>query len=310
MQNLFYIILLGFLLVACESKPELKPVASYEPNILIVNSDKSINKYSTIQSEFEKAVNIKTFAVDFAGRTISDTELKGKINAIKPKIIYTIGVKAYIQVSKVAANIPTIFSSMINWRRFEMQQNNYGISLELPVEMPLFMYSYLFPDINNIGVLYSKQYNSQWFKMAVIHGKEVVINLHGKEIEETTQIDKILPTFLNTVDAIWLISDPTVLHNTKQVENIFRLAAEQQKPIFAYNTIFTKYGATLAMAADIPTMGRQAAGLSNDLLKQQDIDEKVQFPAGSHIIFNLKKAEEYGIKVNRAALFSVEKVIQ
>ena len=29
------------------------------------------------------------------------------------------------------------------------------------------MYSYLFPDIRTLGVLYNKEHNSQWFELAI-----------------------------------------------------------------------------------------------------------------------------------------------
>jgi putative ABC transport system substrate-binding protein len=248
--------------------------------------------------------------IDFMGQVLKPNTLAKKLSGSQPSIVYVIGSKAYTQAVQMIKDQPLIFSSLLNWRRFEIGPHTYGISLELPIEMQLFMYSYLFPDIENLGVLYSEAHNSQWFDLAVVKAKEVELVLHGKMIESTNEISKALQTLLPKIDALWLISDPVVLYDTNQVQKIFAEAATRQKPIFAYNTLFTKYGAILTMAADIPTMGRQAAGLAKDILKQQPIDEKVQFPAGSHLTLNLKKVHEYGITLNHAALASVENIIQ
>jgi hypothetical protein len=41
-----------------------------------------------------------------------------------------------------------------------------------------------------------------------------------------------------------------------------------------------------------------------------EIEEKVQHPAGSHIILNMKKVEEYGLNLNIEALDSVNEIVR
>ncbi|MBE9563175.1 MAG: hypothetical protein IMF12_09980 [Proteobacteria bacterium] len=273
--------------------------------ILIINSDKSVEKYLIIQQEFEAELSeIKVTGINLAEESLQD-------NLLNPLLIYAIGSKAYSQASTKFKNKPLIFSSMINWRRFDITSNTYGVALELPAEMQLFMYSYLFPDIRNLGVLYSESHNSQWFDLAVSQAKEVGLSLYGKAVTNTTDVSQELEKILPKIDALWLISDPTILHNANQVQQIFDTTAAMKKPIFAYNTLFTKYGAILTIAADLPTMGRQAAYLAQNILDQSiDEEEKIQLPAGSSVTLNLKKIREYGININHSALSSVENIIQ
>jgi len=286
-----------------------------ENGVLILNSDKSVEKYATIQQEFELELaeaNIKTSTIDFGGEIFDSGILRQKIASTQPYVVYTIGSKAYIQASAMVKKRSLLFSSMINWRRFSSNPKTYGVALELPAEMQLLMYSYLFPEVHNLGVLYSKNHNSQWFELAVAQTQEVGLSLYGKPVTNAEEISKALQELLPKVDALWLISDPVVLHDTKQVQQIFATAAARNKPIFAYSTIFSQHGAVLTIAADIPTMGRQAADLAKNILAKEPIDaeEKIQLPAGSHVTLNLKKVHEYGIKLNHAALSSVENIIQ
>ncbi len=281
-----------------------------QKRVLIINSDKSVGKYATIHKEFESELSVKAFEIDLRGENLNPRTLKQKVSKVRPHLVYTIGSKAYLQATAIIKDKPLIFSSMINWRRFPIEGNIYGIALELSTEMPLYMYSYLFPKIRTLGVLYSKRHNQQWFDNAVSQAEEVGIRLYGKSIEAPSELTGALNHLLSKVDAIWLISDPMVLYNATHVQQIFAKSAAKQKPIFAYNTLFSKYGAVLTIAADIPTMGRQAAGLVLDILEQQSIDERVQFPAGSHSILNLKKVYEYGLKINHSALSSVEEIIE
>ncbi len=304
----FYYRMLSILIVCFYSSFAL--AAEINSRILIINSDKSVGKYATIHSQFKSAFKVRLFEIDMQGKTLTPTAFKQQLARLRPNLIYTIGSKAYIQASAVIKNQPLIFSSMINWRRFKLNNNTYGVALELQVDMPLYLYSYLFPNIRRLGVLYSKRYNQQWFNTAQLQAQEVGISIYGKAVEKPNEIKKALQILLPKVDAIWLISDPIVLYDKNSMKTIFAKAAARKKPIFAYNTLFMKYGAVLTIAADIPTMGRQAAGLAQDIINREGIDEKVQPPAGSHVILNLKKVHEYGIKINNAALSSVEEIIQ
>jgi len=333
-NNLFFInilIIASIFLSACRQS---QPISDAELNvlkntILIVNSDKSVEKYATIQREFEKELfeselnlfefNLaeensqqSVFDLNLAEKNSSQSAFEKKLSTVRPALVYTVGSKAYTLASNSVKDKPLVFSSMINWQRFNITENTYGITLELPTEMQLFMYSYLFPEIRTLGVLYSKSHNNQWFENAVPQAKEVGLSLQGKMIENKGDISAALKKLLPKVDALWLISDPIVLYDAAQIQEIFETAEARKKPIFAYNTLFSQYGAMLTISADIPTMGRQAANLVQNIVEKQVIDEseKVQLPAGSHITLNLKKAKEYGVKINPTALSSVENIIQ
>ena len=303
--NLLSILLILLLISSCLQK-EVPP--SKPEGILIVNSDTSVEKYLTIQQEFEAELS----KVKITGINLAEESLQDKLLNTNPLLVYSIGSKAYTQVVSTIKNKPLIFSSMINWRRFNIDSNTYGVALELPAEMQLFMYSYLFPDIRTLGVLYSENHNKQWFNLAVSQAEEVGLSLYGQIVINTTEISNNLEKLLSKVDALWLISDPVVLHNANQVQQIFDITTTMKKPIFAYNTLFTKYGAVLTIAADLPTMGRQAAYLAQNIIEKQliDVEEKIQLPAGSHVTLNLKKVREYDININHSALSSVENIIQ
>ncbi|MCK5876166.1 MAG: hypothetical protein KAG43_00920, partial [Candidatus Marithrix sp.] len=298
------ILLVLSIISSCVKNQEVLPDKS--EGILIINSDKSVKKYLKIQQEFETELSeVKITEINLAESSLTD-------NLSNPLLVYAIGSKAYNQASTTFKNKPLIFSSMINWRRFDINSNTYGVALELPAEMQLFMYSYLFPDIHTLGVLYSENHNSQWFELAVSQAEEVGLSLHGQAVSDTSKVSQELKKLLPKVDALWLISDPTILHNSNQVQQIFDITAAVKKPIFAYNTLFTKYGAILTIAADLPTMGRQAAYLAQSVLEQQvdTTEEKIQLPAGSNVTLNLKKIREYDININHSALSSVENIIQ
>lgn len=278
--------------------------------VIILNSDMSIDKYSLAHIEFKsKIANLKG-EIDLGSKWIDEANIEKVFSEVDPDVIYCIGSKAYQMAYKLARNKKLIFSSAINWRRLPMSKETYGISNELLQGMQLTMYLYFLPDVKTIGVLYSKTYNKEWVDIAVKSAKELGIKIIDKSISNPDEIESALEKLLPKIDALWLTPDPVVLHNIESVNKIFKLTETAKKPVLAYDKAFADFGAVLIISADISTMGRQAAVLALDILANQEITERVKNPAGSHIILNMKKVEEYGINLNMEALDSVNEIIK
>ena len=285
-------------------------IARENDNVLILNSDVSINKYSLANTEFKTRVTNLIGEIDLGSKWLDEKNIKNKILEIDPDIIYCIGSKAYQMAYKIGKNKNMIFSLVINWHRLPMGKNTYGISNELPQSMQLTMYRYFFPDINKIGVLYSKDYNKEWFDIAVESAEEMDIDIIGRSVSKPGGIKSALKKLLPKVDALWLIPDPIVIGDMGSVKMIFDKSKAAGKPILAYDKAFTNLGASFVMSADISTIGKQAAVIVNNIQTGQEISNKIQNPAGSYIILNMEKVKEYGINLNVEALDSVNEIIE
>lgn len=278
--------------------------------VLILNSDMSIANYSLAHTGFKSKLTTTKDEIDLGSKWIDEAKIGDTIHDIDPDVIYCIGSKAYLMAYKLAENKNLIFSSLVNWRRFPMGKNTYGIATELLPSMQLTIYRYFFPEINKIGVLYNKDYNKEWLDIAVKDAKDVRINIIGKSINKQDEIESALQGLLTKVDALWLIPDPVVMSKIESVEHIFNQSDKTGKPVFAYSEAFVDSGATFIISADILTTGIQAAGLAIEILSDQKSTKKVQTPAGSHITLNLKMIEKYKIKLNMESLDSVNQIIK
>ncbi|MBA4366334.1 MAG: hypothetical protein C0403_01700 [Desulfobacterium sp.] len=69
-----------------------------------------------------------------------------------------------------------------------------------------------------------------------------------------------------------------------------------------------KLGATLIVAVDDSTVGRQAAVMSDNILSGHLPSDNIQLPAGSHITVNLNKIKEFGIPYNHDALDTINHI--
>jgi putative ABC transport system substrate-binding protein len=285
-------------------------IAREHDDVLILNSDVSISKYSLANTEFKSKVTRLQGEIDLGSKWLDERNIENKILELDPDIIYCIGSKAYQMARKAGKDKNIIFSLIINWQRLPMGKNTYGISNELPQSMQLTMYRYFFPDIRKIGVLYSKEYNKEWFDRAVESAEEMDIDIIGRSVSKPSAIKSALKKLLPKVDALWLIPDPIVIRDMSSVNMIFDKSEAAGKPILAYDKAFSNLGASFVMSADISTIGKQAAVILNDIQTGQEIFNKIQDPAGTYIILNMKKVKEYGINLNVDALDSVNEIIE
>jgi putative ABC transport system substrate-binding protein len=285
-------------------------LAREDKGVIILNSDMSIYKYSLAQSELKSRITHLKGEIDLGSKWIDEKKIKKIILDVNPDIIYCIGSKAYQMAYKLARKKNIVFSLVINWRRHPIGKNTYGISNEPLQGTQLMMCRYFFQDVRKIGILYSNTYNKEWFGDAVKSAKDVGIRLIGKSISKPDKIESALKKLLPKVDALWLIPDPIVIYDIESVNKLFGQCQAAGKPIYTYDKAFAGLGATLIMSADIPTMIRQSAEIVLSILEDREIEEKVQNPAGSHIILNMKKVEEYGLNLNIDALDSVNEIVR
>jgi len=270
----------------------------------------SIYKYSLVQSEIKSKITNLKGEIDLGSKWIDEEKIQKMILELDPDVIYCIGSKAYQMAYKLAGKRNIVFSLVINWRRHPIDKTTYGISNELLQGIQLMMYRYFFPDVSKIGILYSKKYNKEWLDGVVERAKDVGISIIGKSISKPDKIESALKKILPKVDALWLIPDPIVISDIESVNKLFGQCQAAGKPIFTYDKAFAGLGATLIISADIPTMTRQSFGLVFSILEGRKIEEKVENPAGSYIILNMKKVEEYGLNLNIEALDSVNEIVR
>lgn len=280
------------------------------PKILLINSDASVEKYEAAQMEFKSTVVYPIKDINLGEKEWKLQEIEDLLYDEYPDLVYCIGTKAYVVANRFLNEKHIIFSSIINWNRLPVNKRRFGVSNELPPEMEIMLFRYIFPGVRKIGVLYSEKYNGEWVNQVVDQAKEMGVEIIGHAIEESQQAISALKKSLPDMDALWLISDPVILSDKKVLMQLFTECDERKTPIFSYQEAFAKQGAVLIVSVDNETIGRQAAKIALDVLSGEEMVENVQFPAGSQIIMNLNKAKEYGLEYNTDALASVNQLIE
>ena len=284
--------------------------AEDRPSVVLINSNASVEKYKVAQEEFKKAFAYPVVEVILDEKKWKIPEVEDLLYDEHPDLIYCIGTKAYLIANKFARKKDIVFSSIINWHRLPMTKKTYGVSNELHTGMQITLFRYIFPGVKKIGVLYSERYNSQWFNESKDEAKEMGVEIIGRAVSKNKNTVSALKELLPDIDALWLISDPVIVSDKKIVMEVFKECDAKKVPVFSYHDVFTDYGSILIVSVDNPTIGRQAAGIALEVLSVGKVEEKVQYPAGSHIILNLKKVKEYGLHYKEEALGAVNQIIE
>lgn len=280
------------------------------PKILVINSNASVEKYHVAQEEFKQAIVLPVLEVNLEEQKWKISKVEELLYDEYPDLIYCIGTKAYLIAKKYISERHIVFSSIVNWERLPLARKTFGVSNELHPGMQLTLYHYVFPGAKKIGILYSNRYNREWFNSTLELSKEMGIEIVGKPVHKSRHTISSLTELVQKIDALWLISDPVIMSDKETIQSIFDTCDADNVPVFSYHETFAEYGAVLIVSVDDPTIGRQAADIAREVLSDEDSEEKVQLPAGSSIILNLKKVRALGLPYNEAALSTVNKIIE
>jgi putative ABC transport system substrate-binding protein len=161
-----------------------------------------------------------------------------------------------------------------------------------------------FPKVKKVGIIYSKKFNQQYIEQAKKETEPLQIEIIDKVIEDSSEAAAALNELLPKIDILWVISDPIVLESKESVLQVFKIAEQQQKQVYAYSDVYIQYGAVLSVSYDAGTTGRQAASL----LKFQP-SERVQPPLGTEISLNMCLIDKLKIDFNKDSLSSVNNMI-
>ncbi len=299
----FILIFMFFLLVSGAA------VSGEDPSVLLLNSDRSVEKYSIVQEEFKK--NLKFPVEEIYINNYRHLSRAGNIFKHKSyDLVFCIGTKAYMTAYQNAGNKDIVFSSIINWQRLPQRPGIFGVANEPHVALEIMVFRHIFPAIRKIGVMYSKKFNRQWVENARDESKKFGIELIGAQVPDIPPKKAEWIALLSRVDALWLISDPVIIPRKKNLVKLMKLCDHYKMPVFSYNNVFIKYGAVLVITADDATIGRQAAGIAQDVLAGKRKTPNVQFPAGTQVILNLKQAKAYKLAYKEDAFGIINRIIE
>lgn len=302
------LLLLIFTLTACATAPIPDTRVAGTSRLLLINSNAGIARYQVAESAFLQSFTDRDVQVlNLAGEQSPVGTVQDSLNKQAYDLIYCIGVKALGSIDQVSVPVPVVYSSVLSWHYFQARDGYYGVASSVPVGVQLGIYKLFFAGAKRIGILYSDA-NASLMKQAQEEARKLGLIVVAEHVDGSQDVLLKLQEMLGRVDAMWLISDPAVIASKQQAGDYFNIAHAAEKPVFASNRLFHGMGAALTISADLPTVGRQAAVMAEQLLSGDTVSSVVP-PVGSYITLNLHRSKSYGLTVNEKALDIVNELI-
>lgn len=275
----------------------------YAQSILVLNSNAKVQRYNSMEKEFIAAIQHKVTKADITN--MSQEEVQECLYDIYPDIIYAIGTKAYQYARAFVPEKKIFFSSIMNYKRFYMGKNVFGVSNELHAGMQLTLIKSLLSDTKSISMIYSR-YTIDVYLAFKQEAKNVGIEIIAEKIDEDSIVDI---KRLQSADVFMLLADPLLIRKEKKVEKLFKQMKNLNIPIVAYHPLYIEYGAVLILSVDTSIIGKQVAMMIRSHTSKV-LSQEIQTPIGSYVIFNKALAKRMKLRYNKSALGIVNKVIK
>jgi putative ABC transport system substrate-binding protein len=275
----------------------------YAQKVLVLNSNNNIIKYKETVTAFSKEFEEPFTVLDISDK--SEKVIREYLYNEYPDIVYTVGAKAYQYAHEYLPEKDIYFSSIVNWKRLHKNNNTYGVSNELHSSMDLTLIKSIFTNIKNISIIYSN-YTQHIVEDFQISAQQLNMNIFPYKINKETINDETFTNLTKSIDAVIIIPDPILLNEQNTVKKLFSKSKKKKIAIFSYHELFLKYGAVLSISIDNPTTGRQIAAM----IHKKNNNAKIQYPAGTKVIFNKKEALKQNIPFKKNISPFVNKVIE
>lgn len=274
--------------------------------VLVIDSNGAVKKYTETIDAFRKNFNHDFTLLDLSD--MSPKEIKNALYDIYPDIVYAVGAKAFQYANTYIPEKTIYFSSIIDYKKLDLHGERYGISNELHSGMQLTLIKSIFTTVGSLGVVYS-QHTQNIMEDLRQNAQKMGIDLYPLNIADILKDANALEKLVKQSDAIMIIPDPLFLNDEARVINLFALSKKYKKGVIAYHELFLNYGAVLAISVDNPTIGRQIAMLLEKPVSYEK-DLSIQYPAGTHIVFNKREATLLGLEVSPDISQLVTKILE
>lgn len=213
-----------------------------------------------------------------------------------PAAIIAVGPKAAGAARAAKAGVPVVYCMVPRLESYRLDGGgSVGVRLERSYRAQLGAIKALLPKASRVAVLYNPARSEHTIRLARKAASDNGLELVSVEIGKPDEAAGALSQIAGKADALWMISDPTVL-NLQTVDAMLAFSTEQRLPFIALNARFVERGALLAFSVDYARLGRQVGRIANQLVFEGAAADKIGLvaPEGLDVAFNLSTAERVG----------------
>ena len=275
---------------------------------VVVVKSKTITAYNDAVTAFNLACKASIKEFDMEGKDERGDKIIEIINGNPPSLVFAVGAQAAEKVRKsVDSKIPFIFSMVSGAKEEEFKTaNSTGISMIIPPQQLLAAVKAIVPGTTKVGVAYNPKNSQAIIDQAAKSGESLGVQLIAAKVASKEDTPRaIRSSFSAGIDALWLISDPTVA-TEEGFKTMLDYSLSSKVPFIAYAEAFVQNGALASLAVNPENLGVQAGHLANRIISGEKIDSlPVEPPQKLNLSINLDTAKTIGRQCDTAlAIFT------
>ncbi len=253
-----------------------------------------------IERGYDPTITMLTLNADVS----TPDELQSTCSQHKADLILALGTDAAKLVKEANLAIPSVFAMVSEPGASGLLNSGEsagtpmtGSCLDVPVSEQFASLLEVVPGIRRIGVIYDPNESQLMVDEGRVAANRMDLGFVAYPVHSETEVPKALSAIRPRIDALWLVSDRTVL-TTQSLQYIFLFAFQNNLPLMGLSEHFVRMGALLAVGPDYEDVGRQSGELAAKILKGRDPDElPVVSPRKLMLSLNLRTAKIIGLDI-------------
>jgi putative ABC transport system substrate-binding protein len=219
-----------------------------------------------------------------------------------------VGLKAAIAARLEIFDVPVVFCMVLHPSKYDLKADNMvGISVKTPIGPQLSILHTMMPNLKRIGYLYDPEKTPRLSAEIFNQARQLGITLIDRQVKTEEQVPTALRELLAEIDALWLISDSTVL-TEESFSFLLGASFDRRVPVIGFDPEFVRRGALLSFWVDSADVGQEAGQVAQTILEGLSVPSpRIALPK-QRISVNLGTAGYLGIKVPANVLNMVDEV--
>ncbi|MBE9535544.1 MAG: ABC transporter substrate-binding protein [Proteobacteria bacterium] len=245
----------------------------------------------------------------FMDKSLDSGNIVSRIRAYKPALIHSVGTDATRLIKESIKDVPVVFSMVLNpvaggiIESMQASGNNLtGASMDLPVSLQFSYIRKLKPATKKIGVIYSEKETGAVVREAKKYARRIGLELVAEAVDGPQGVPRAINRLKRKVDFIWSVADGNVF-TRETVRELLLVSLRRKLPLMGLSPAFVKAGALFSLSIYPDKVGRQAAGLTMDVLAgEKPSTIPITVPTDSELLVNKNTLKMLGLELSSSIL--------
>lgn len=266
---------------------------AYSGNIRVVAvKSADIKPYNDVIEAYRKECNCRVTEL-----TVLEHE-NNIVNLVldrSPRAVLAVGTDAFRYLKDITT-VPIIYTFISTSEEYGLNGANIsGVSMAISPRTYIQSIKKIFPNAKKVGLLYDPVNSGKFVKGLEQSGKAGNLDIDARRIEMANEALSMIET-MGSIDLFLMLPDTTLL-NSENINAMLLFSFRNRIPVLTFSRKFVDMGAAVGLLIEPADIGRQAAGITRRVLKQELQGPIREYAEMSTLVINRKIMKKMGISI-------------